>query len=597
VRECGRRGVGAASVVAAGFAEAGEAGRQLNRELLAAQRETGVRILGPNTAGLRVIDSADRALFATQAADPARGFLLGPTAMLSQSGGLSIYLGATQLAARGVGSRYIIDTGNEVDIDLADCLSYIAPDPKLRCIGLVAEGARDGRKLRDAVATVTGHKKAVVVLKLARHDAAARFAQSHTGVLAGRAGLFESELREAGALIASDEQELIEAMTLHATDRVPGGRRLGAVASSGGMCVLLLDLAAANGFELPAPELEPAAELLAALPFSGVGNPLDVAGYMTAGPRALEAAVRYLADQPNIDAVVLAMAEIGDAEFDALSRLALATRKPIYYGGARNPRYTDRLRDIGVIQFELPSRMMRALNVATRHPSSQPRSTRATQVASSVTTAAARDQLREYPDLALVAGHSVSSAAAASAIQRKLEAPIVLKADSDKISHKTEQGLVSPPVAGAEVIEAYARLLLARDASADPEAQIVVQPYVEGVELALGAYRDLVFGPTVMVATGGIFLEVLDDAVFAAAPIDEDKANAMIHRLRGFPILAGARGRAPADVPGAARALVALSRFINEHEEYESIDVNPLIVRELGAGALAVDLLAIRRRS
>jgi acyl-CoA synthetase (NDP forming) len=190
----------------------------------------------------------------------------------------------------------------------------------------------------------------------------------------------------------------------------------------------------------------------------------------------------------------------------------------------------------------------------------------------------------------------VNSAEEACAIQRKLEAPVVLKADSDMVTHKTEQGLVSPPVAGAEVIEAYAHLLKARDASADPEAQIVVQPYVEGVELALGAYRDLVFGPTVMIATGGIWLEVIDDAVFAAAPIDEYKANAMIRQLRGFPILAGARGRPPADLPAAARALAALSRFVIEHDEYDSIDVNPLIVRELGAGAVAVDLLAISRR-
>jgi acyl-CoA synthetase (NDP forming) len=336
---------------------------------------------------------------------------------------------------------------------------------------------------------------------------------------------------------------------------------------------------------------------LKSLPFSQAGNPLDIAGYMTAGPRALENSLRYLAGQPNIDAVVLSQGEMGDAEFEAVSKVAAGTAKPVYYGGVLNPRYAQRLREIGVVQFELPSRMLRALDVATPSPASPPAAGASEPASSDAGTACALQQLRGYGDLALVSSHPVNSVEEAVAIQRNLGVAIVLKAESEVISHKSEHGLVSPPVREQAVAEAYGRLLEARRTSPDPQAQIVAQPHVSGAELALGAYRDSVFGPTVMVASGGIFLEILDDALFAAAPIDAVRAEAMIRGLRGFALLAGARGRPSSDISAAARALATLSRFIVEHTEYDSIDVNPLIVREEGAGAVAVDILAIRRRT
>ncbi|MDE3102512.1 MAG: acetate--CoA ligase family protein, partial [Chloroflexota bacterium] len=167
-----------------------------------------------------------------------------------------------------------------------------------------------------------------------------------------------------------------------------------------------------------------------------------------------------------------------------------------------------------------------------------------------------------------------------------------LKVESEAHPHKTELALVEGPLDRASAGAAYARLAERRSAI-DAAAPIVMQPAVGGVELALGAYHDPTFGPAVMVATGGIFLEIVRDARFALAPLDEEAALRLIRSLRGAPLLLGARGRPRADVRAAACALAALSRFIADADgAYSSVDVNPLMVREEGKGAVAVDAIA-----
>jgi acyl-CoA synthetase (NDP forming) len=124
----------------------------------------------------------------------------------------------------------------------------------------------------------------------------------------------------------------------------------------------------------------------------------------------------------------------------------------------------------------------------------------------------------------------------------------------------------------------------------------VLQPFESGTELALGAFVDPVFGPSVMVALGGIFLEVLRDTVFAPAPVTNAEARDMVLRLKAAAVLRGARGRPPADIDAVAQALAALSRFIADNaERYAEIDINPLIVRPEGQGAVAVDALLVVR--
>jgi acyl-CoA synthetase (NDP forming) len=272
------------------------------------------------------------------------------------------------------------------------------------------------------------------------------------------------------------------------------------------------------------------------------------------------------------------------------------TDKPVFGCGLCTLEFQATLREIGILWFEEPTRLVRALSVvAPEADPAPPVQTKHTASARKVISgAAARAALKNLPHVPSIV---VADAAAARKAMADLHADrVILKVESERIAHKTELGLVSSPLGVNDVAAEVERLLAIRATTEDPTAPLILQPFVKGTELALGAFIDPVFGPCVMVALGGIFLEVMRDTVFAPAPVTEDEARRMILRLKAVAVLRGARGRPPADIDAAARALAELSRFITEYcDAYAEIDINPLIVQAEGQGAVAVDAVLVER--
>lgn len=594
LREVGERGIRAAVVFAAGFGGDSEAGQRLQRELVAAQRESGVRVIGPNTIGIRVVQAG---VFATFAHDIEGGVTPGNVAMIAQSGGLGVYFGSAYLRRREVGTRYLVDTGNELDVGSADVLEYIAQDPNVSCVGLILEGSHDGRRLAAAVRTSVEAGKPVVFLKTGRSAASATHVASHTGALAGSTQLFEAALREAGAEVVDDEVALVDALTIHDAGKAPSGRRLGVVTPSGGYAILTIDAAERFGMELPEPARPPTSEQQDHLRSGTLANPYDYTSIGAAGEQTLKTSIEWMLGQPNVDAVLLWQAysllleDRRQQLEDALTAVLPSVDKPLFGCGITTPEFEVRLRELGVLWFEEPTRLVRAVSiVAPRGSRSEAVDTESPDATTVVAGARARELLRGIEHVT-----TVEVASAEEAVSRCREwGRAVLKVESDRFPHKTELGLVTGPVDAAAAAEAFETLVAARLACGDTMAAIVAQPFERGAELALGAYLDPTFGPAVMVASGGIFLEVMRDVVFAVAPVDEDHARRLILSLRGAPLLVGERGRPPADVDAAARALVALSEFIAEAGgRFQSVDVNPLKVRRKGRGAVAVDALLV----
>jgi acyl-CoA synthetase (NDP forming) len=599
IRDCGNAGVRGAVVFADGFRD--EALRAALVEALAeARAKSGLRAIGPNTIGIRHSESRAYVTFSSATESE---LMPGPIATIAQSGGMSGVLGVTQLRRRGLGPRCVIDTGNEFDVDVADCIDYIAEDEGTTCISVLAEGARDGRRLADAIRHATERGKHVVFLKTGRSAAALDQVASHTGALAGRAELFDAAMRDAGACVVRDEMELMDAVVLHGFNRVPKGRRLGAVTPSGGYAILAVDAAEQFGMEFPPPVIAPTSEQREQVKLGTFDNPFDMSSMISSGPRGLETSLHWMASQPNIDAILLWQAAILDNSgpqprvLAALADLVAHTDKPVFVCGLTTPEFEARLRDIGILWFEEPTRLVRALSVVA--PDAAPRDVPAASVTRRrvVTGSRARDALADLPDLPHVPTVSVTDAASAQRAMQALGADrVILKIESEHIAHKTEFGFVSGPIAAAEVARIFAALEKARESSTDPSASIVLQPLERGIELALGAYVDPAFGPSVMVAFGGIYLEILRDAQFAPAPVTEQQACDMVQRLKAAEMLRGARGRPPADIDAVARAIAALSRFIAENaHRYTEIDVNPLFVRAAGRGVVAVDALLVER--
>lgn len=595
--ECGNHGVRAAIVFADGFSHP-ELGPALHNAIERAKAKSGLRVIGPNTVGNRVVNTN---VYTTIATDIGMPQLPGHIATIGQSGGLSIYFGSAYLRHKGIGSKYVIDTGGEFDVDAAECLEWVADDPDITCAALILEGCRDGRRLMRAVQRMTGLGKPVVFWKTGRSPASAAQIASHTGALAGQAQIFEEGLRAAGAIIVRDETEFVD--TLHiASAGLPKGRGIGAITTSGGYAIITLDAAERFGMELPAATVPPTAEQKAALGNVSFQNPFDVYALFGAGRRSFDAALQWMEAQPDIDTVLIWLSygnmfeHVQAMVLPALADAVARTDKVIICCGMAPPDFERKLRDIGVLSFEEPTRLVQALNLVT--PKAAPSSGVSNQhdkpQPSAIGGENARLRLSPIRSLPQVTTANIATHDDAIAARARFGGKVFMKIEGDRILHKTELGGVIGPLAADGVIPAYERLSTALKALNDPTAHIVMQPSEHGVELAFGGFIDPAFGPSVMVASGGIFLEVMKDTAFAVAPVTPQQAHAMILGLRGAALLQGARGKPLADIEAAATALADFSVFVAEHgSDYSEIDINPVIVREKGHGVVAVDALII----
>ena len=599
IRACGRAGVRAAIVYAEGFQSAPDRAA-LRAALTEAHASSGLRMLGPNTLGIRNSASWSYITFSWRWSERRPP---GTVATISQSGGMGSVFGKAALRLRGLGPRYVIDTGNEFDVTAAECIEYVALDPVVTCIAVVIEGCHDGQRLVDAVRHARALQKPVVFLKSGRSQAALEQVASHTGALAGRAEVFDAVLRDAGACLVQDEGELLDAVMLHGAQRVPKGRGLGVVTPSGGYGILNCDAAARFGMDLPVPSVAMTVEQKKVFAGAHLSNPFDMSAGVGGGTERWLAALYWMASQPGIDALLVWMATMltdkgeQDMLYPVVEEAVRHVRQPLFICGLSTPDIEQKLRDIGVLVFNEPTRLVKALSlVAPRALPSMPAPPAPHAVKSParrlITGAAARALLAGIPH---VTTHVVDSVDACHGAMRALKADkVVLKVESQSIAHKTEMGLVSEPLLAGELSAAFEKMCAARSVCGDADAPIVMQTFERGVELALGGFVDAVFGPVVMVAAGGIYLEITRDTTFAQAPVSKAKAMEMLLSLKAAPILAGARGKGPADIDAAADAVAAFSEFFAAHaERYGEVDINPLMVRAAGRGVVAVDALLV----
>ena len=304
IDECGRKGVKAAVVFSSGFSEVGDEGRAVQGAIAAAARRTGVRVIGPNCQGLVAVHQRLNLSFSSAFGEWGEP---GTVAVISQSGGIGGML-AMLLRDQGVGFSYWISSGNEADIDVAECIEFFADDVHTRVVAGYVENIRDGARLLDAVARCRAAGKPVVLLRAGRSPQAARAAASHTGAVAAENRVAEALLAEAGVTQARDPQELLDAVYGFARAPAPAGNRVAILSNSGGLGVIMSDTCASLGLVLP--ELSPSVQgaLRAFLPaFGASGNPVDVTAQILADFSLLPRSLEVLLQSPDIDIVVVAL--------------------------------------------------------------------------------------------------------------------------------------------------------------------------------------------------------------------------------------------------------------------------------------------------
>lgn len=617
VEQCAARGVRSVVVFSSGFAELGEKGRAMQERLRLVARRSGMRILGPNCLGAVSIVDKSIATFSIvlEHSLPAAGSL----GIVSQSGNLGSF--TMRLASeRGAGVSRFITTGNECDIDVADGIAWLARDPATKVILCGLETCRDAGRLIAALEEARDAGKPVLVLKIGTSEAGQAAAASHTGAMAGSDAVFGAMFARTGAVRVRSVEALIDlghAASILLPGRLPKGPRLAVVTASGGFGVLLADAAQSVGLALP--ELGEATQrtILDLVPFASARNPVDATAQMSSRPDMLEKILSAVVSDDRCDTVILPlpfslyMPRLRSVYMDALRSIReLYPDRPVVLCVDGPEDALMELHAMGyptVASFDGCCATVAALAKLQAAASTRPgvESRTAVEHLTPLSADAFRHELGAKTALAnagvpVLAERLATSADAAARMASEIGFPVVLKIASPDLPHKTEVGGVAIDLRSeAEVRRAFADLL-ERIALKAPQATVdgaIVAPMAKGVaELILGSRIDPIFGPVVMVGLGGIFAEIMQDTAVQMAPVSEVEAMAMLRSLKAFPVLDGARGRPRADLAAAARAVAALSRFAAAHAgQVSEIDVNPLLLKAEGEGAVALDALLIAR--
>ena len=599
VRDLSARGVKAAIVFTAGFAEAGPDGERFQATML--QAAGSMRLLGPNCLGLFNARTGFYPIFSSSLES---GFPQpGRIGIASQSGAYGTHVFAVA-RNRGIGTPVCVTTGNEADVTIGDVIGWLAQDPDTDVIAAYAEGIREADGFLAALAAARAARKPVVLMKVGTSVIGQHAAKSHTASIAGDDRVTDAVLAEFGVVRASTTEEMLD-IALTATRRIyPAGNTLGVITISGGAGVLISDAAEKVGLALPEMPPDAQARLKAMLPFAAPRNPVDCTAQAFNDMTLIGRFTDSMVEDGKYRSILAFFSQVGGSR-----TIAPALREQL---NATKNKYPDRLyalsvvakpeqvRDYeadGFVVFEDPTRAVVAIDAMGRIGDAFARTADpAPPALDAVTLPAATPTEAEAKRLLAEAGIASAPEAVcrtadeAAAAAEQFGGKVVMKILSPDIVHKSEIGGVLLGVTGGEAARAGFATLMER-ARAVPGARIegalVAKQLEGGVECIMGIQRDPVFGPVALVGIGGIFVEILQDVALHRCPFGPEVAERMIRGLRAAPILQGARGTQAVDIQALAAMLSLLSRWaVAAGDRLQSVDLNPVLALPDGAYAL-----------
>jgi len=613
VDECARIGARGVVVISAGFAEVSEKGRAVQDRLRDRVRESGFRLVGPNCMGVINTDPAV-SLDATFAPTfpPA-----GNVGMLSQSGALGVAV-LDYARALDIGVSTFVSVGNKADVSGNDLLAYWKDDPRTQVVALYLESFGNPRRFAR-LAPEVARRKPIVAVKSGRSAAGTRAASSHSAALASLDVAVDALFEQAGVIRTETLEDLFDVVSLLATQPVPKGPRVGVVTNAGGPGILLADACEARGLQLP--ELAPSTrEALRAFlaPTASVANPVDMIASAHADDYAR--AIEAVGADPSVDSVVVIfvppLAVGADAIAGAIARGAgtVPAGKPVLTvflsSKGAPPALATGLRG-RLPSYSFPENAARALAAAERYGRwrSRPRGEPVRL------TARARSAVRAIVDRAL-AGHDqpfwldpidaqevlraaditiadarLVTADRAPALAESMGYPLVAKAVSPGLLHKSDLGGVALGLHSVDDVRAAVSTLRERLAAAGRTLEhVLLQREVPGgLEALVGVVSDPTFGPLVVCGLGGVQVELLRDAAFRLPPVTDVDASEMIDRLRMKALLDGYRGSPPADRDALIHLVQRVSALVEAVPELRELDLNPVKVMARGGGVVVVD--------
>ncbi|MGC1420225.1 MAG: acetate--CoA ligase family protein [Acidimicrobiales bacterium] len=610
----GRQGVGGAIVFSSGYAEAGTNGAAQQFELASVATEYDIALAGPNCLGLINFTESVPLTFGDASPNRRAG---GPSlAIISQSGAMSLALTYAAMA-QDIAVSYTISTGNEAVLGIEDYLGAILGEDGIRAVALLIEQIRRPAEFIELARVARQRGVALCVLHTGRGARAQAASLSHTGAIAGDQEVMRTILGREGVLFIDSLDELIDTVCVLVKCPMPSAYGVAFMTDSGAAKTHAIDVSDDIGLLLP--ELTPPTlvKLTDELPaFAIASNPVDITAMGLNDPSLYARVASALLGDDEVGLLVVSSMPgsvvQGTQQVEALVPALVTASKPVIYtimGGETPlpPENKLKILDAGLCLFRSPERALRAARNVTRLA----RTLRdgESRVAPGPFGALPLDSRnKEYVSeheakvllsragLRVPSGELTTDVRSARAAASRLGYPVVLKVVSAQILHKSDVGGVMVVADEAELSRAHAQML-ARIGAAHPEAVIdgvLVEEFVDGgVEMIVGARRDDTWGDHVLLGLGGVWAEVIKDAVVVTVDADRSEIVTAIDSLRGAATLRGARGSVMSDIDALVRAVELIGGILNATPWIAEIEVNPMLVLPEGEGVVALDILII----
>ncbi len=626
VLECAEAKVGGVVIFASGYGETGKPERMAEQaRLTAIARETGLKIMGPNSIGFvnfnrqAMVSFASASLLVDKPAGPGIG-------IVSQSGAVGFALG--QAERRGTCLSHVLTFGNGSDIVMSDEIAYLAGDPECKVIAGIFEGMPDPMQLLEAAEIAWKADKPLIICKLAVGQEAATAALSHTGSMTGSMESWKALFDRGGIISVPSIERLLETAAFFAKAPArPVSRGTASVGASGGALIAATDAAEFHGVPTPQPPEDMREKLRPFVPeFGSLRNPCDLTAMASGDAIILPGAVKELLAGDTYGMVILPQASLSQGTIDRRTNAAMnvdPTKKllcvPNCGGWTNGPGMVEAEADPRIALFNSVDRCYAAIAAwhkrddrrisiekngprkLVRISPADAKDKAATLIKASnnatLTEREAKEVLACY-GVPVVGEKLVQSADEAVKAAASLGLPVAMKVESPDIPHKTEAGVIRLNLKTAEDVKAAYDAVMANAAKYNAKAKIngvLVQPMApSGAEIMVGATIDPQFGPLIVAGIGGVMVELLKDSALELAPVTKLEAHAMLGRLRSQKVLEGFRGAEPVDQEKLADIIVRLSEFADDQRALiAELDVNPLICA--GSRIVAVDALIVKK--
>jgi len=603
-----KAGVKAIAVTSSGFAECGEEGAQIQREIAKLCADAKIPLLGPNCFGIINTSIHLNASFSQHLPKS------GGISVISQSGSLCSAM-LDWASAHGLGLAKIVSLGNKADLNEVDFLEEFAKDDETTVVVGYLESIKSGKEFLKAARAVTSSKP-FILLRAGITKAGIGAASAHTGTLAGADTAYAAAFRHAGVIRVESLDSLFDCTAAFSTQTYPKGDRVAVITNAGGPAVLAADAVEQFGMTLAKIKEDHVELLKQQLPPAAIAyNPIDVLG--DADPKRYSMAVEAAQNDEDVDAVIVILTPHSMTQPAETAR-SIAQKsngdKPIFMVlmGSDEARIEhNKMVDSNLPIYPSPGRAVAALSamwkyekwhsmperVVTRFPVNLrlveriiTRQLKANLI--QVGEVETKEILRAY-DFTVPDGRLAGSPEEAVDIAKRIGFPVAMKIVSLDVLHKSDVGGIKLGISSSEEVRDTFDLLSLRVGRRAPEARLsgiyVEKMATEGLQTVLGMVSDPRFGPILMFGLGGTFIDRLDTTSCYLAPVSGDEATQMLLESRSYALLKDARGQADVDIQAIVYGLQRISQLSTDFPHIKELNIDPFIVGRAGTGAVVVD--------